>query len=73
MATRNSSLNCITWLPHAGHGFVYGTNKGQLYLIRQDQGPDRPHSVEGTADDDYPISMNDWRILPSPSAVTNVL
>ncbi|XP_063230973.1 uncharacterized protein LOC134535704 isoform X2 [Bacillus rossius redtenbacheri] len=28
------SINCIRWLPAAGQGFVYGTNTGQLRILR---------------------------------------
>lgn len=28
------SLNSIRWLPHAGEGFIYGTNRGHLVICR---------------------------------------
>jgi activator-of-BECN1-regulated-autophagy protein 1 len=28
------SLNSIRWLPHAGDGFIYGTNRGHLVICR---------------------------------------
>ena len=28
------SLNCIRWAPRAGQGLVYGTNTGQLRILR---------------------------------------
>ena len=29
-----TSLNCIRWIPTAGQGFVLGTNKGHLKVLR---------------------------------------
>ncbi|XP_042235545.1 uncharacterized protein LOC121875174 [Homarus americanus] len=31
---RHTSLNCIRWLPYPGQGLIYGTNKGQLNILR---------------------------------------
>lgn len=28
------SLNCIRWAPNPGQGLVYGTNTGQLKILR---------------------------------------
>ncbi|CAG0882670.1 unnamed protein product [Cyprideis torosa] len=32
-SARNLSLNAIQWLPTAGHGFVYGTNRGEVIML----------------------------------------
>ncbi|XP_069938625.1 uncharacterized protein [Cherax quadricarinatus] len=31
---RHTSLNCIRWLPYPGQGLIYGTNRGQLNILR---------------------------------------
>ncbi|XP_071523741.1 uncharacterized protein [Panulirus ornatus] len=31
---RDTSLNCIRWLPYPGQGLIYGNNKGQLNILR---------------------------------------
>ncbi|CAL4061272.1 unnamed protein product, partial [Meganyctiphanes norvegica] len=31
---RHTSLNCIRWLPYAGQGLIYGTNRGHLNILR---------------------------------------
>ena len=30
---RSCTINCAAWLPHPGQGIVYGTNRGQLFLV----------------------------------------
>lgn len=34
MSSRYSSINCIRFLPEVGAGFVYGTNRGRLVMLK---------------------------------------
>lgn len=46
------SLNSIRWLPHAGEGFIYGTNRGHLVICRPEASMrycNNPWSSSGTS------------------------